>query len=67
VYQACGRILRDAANPGGLPIGPWVGLGVLAALITVALLVVGLVLQFRDAWTKCRPMASPVTLKAAGI
>jgi hypothetical protein len=40
---------------------------VLAALITVALLVGGLVLQFRDACTKCRPMASPVTLKAVAI
>jgi ABC-2 type transport system permease protein len=44
-----GLTIQDATNLHSLPIGPWAGLGVLAAWAAAALLTGGLVLRLRDA------------------
>ena len=44
-----GLAIQATRNLGTLPIGPWAGLGVLAAWTAVALLAGGLLLRLRDA------------------
>ena len=44
-----GLAIQATRNLGTLPIGPWPGLGVLAAWTAVALLAGGLLLRLRDA------------------
>jgi len=44
-----GLAIQATRNLGRLPIGPWAGLGVLAAWTAVALLAGGLLLRLRDA------------------
>lgn len=44
-----GLAIQATRNLSGMPIGPWEGLGVLAAWAGGALLVGGLVLRLRDA------------------
>jgi len=41
--------IQATTNPSNLPIGPWAGLGVLAAWAAAALLTGGLLLRLRDA------------------
>jgi len=41
--------IQATRNLGTLPIGPWAGLGVLAAWAAAALLAGGLLLRLRDA------------------
>jgi ABC-2 type transport system permease protein len=47
--MTAGLAIQDTAGSGGAPIGPWAGLGVLAAWAAAALLVGGLLLRMRDA------------------
>jgi len=47
--MTAGLAVQDTVNLPGMPIGPWAGLGVLAAWAAAALLVGGLLLQRRDA------------------
>ena len=47
--MTAGLAVQATINVRGLPIGPWAGLGVLAAWAAAALLVGGLLLQLRDA------------------
>ena len=47
--MTAGLAIQDTINPHHLPIGPWAGLGVLAAWATVSLLAGGLLLKLRDA------------------
>jgi ABC-2 type transport system permease protein len=47
--MTAGLAIQVTVNLRGLPIGPWAGLGVLAAWAATALLVGGLVLRLRDA------------------
>ena len=44
-----GLAIQATTNLHGLPIGPWAGLGVLAAWATAALVAGGFLLKFRDA------------------
>ena len=44
-----GLTIQSTANLGKLPIGPWAGLGVLAAWTAAALFTGWLLLQLRDA------------------
>jgi ABC-2 type transport system permease protein len=41
--------VQATTNLRALPIGPWAGLGVLAAWAAAALLVGGILLRYRDA------------------
>jgi ABC-2 type transport system permease protein len=47
--MTAGLAIQATTNLHSLPIGPWTGLGVLAAWATAALLTGGLLLRFRDA------------------
>jgi ABC-2 type transport system permease protein len=47
--MSAGLAVQATTNPRSLPIGPWAGLGVLAAWAAAALLTGGLLLQRRDA------------------
>jgi ABC-2 type transport system permease protein len=47
--MTAGLAIQVTVNLRGQPIGPWAGLGVLAAWAAAALLVGGLVLRLRDA------------------
>jgi ABC-2 type transport system permease protein len=47
--MTAGLAIQATTNLRGLPIGPWAGLGVLAAWAAAALLVGGLLLRLRDA------------------
>jgi len=47
--MTAGLAIQATRNIGKLPIGPWAGLGVLAAWAAVALLAGGLLLRLRDA------------------
>ena len=47
--MTAGLAIQATAGLRGLPIGPWAGLGVLAAWAAAALVTGGLVLRFRDA------------------
>ena len=47
--MSAGLSIQATTHIGGLPISPWVGLGILAAWAAAALLVAGLILQLRDA------------------
>jgi ABC-2 type transport system permease protein len=47
--MTAGLAIQATTNLGGLPIGPWAGLGVLAAWAAAALLAGGLLLRLRDA------------------
>ena len=47
--MSAGLSIQATTHIGGLPISPWVGLGILAAWAAAALLVAGLLLQLRDA------------------
>jgi ABC-2 type transport system permease protein len=47
--MTAGLAVQATTNLGSLPIGPWAGLGVLAAWAAAALLAGGLVLRLRDA------------------
>jgi ABC-2 type transport system permease protein len=47
--MSAGLAVQATADLGSLPIGPWAGLGVLAAWAGAALLVGGLLLRLRDA------------------
>jgi ABC-2 type transport system permease protein len=47
--MTAGLAIQATHNIHSLPIAPWAGLGVLAAWATAALLLAGLLLQFRDA------------------
>jgi ABC-2 type transport system permease protein len=45
-----GLAVQATVRPNELPIGPWAGLGVLAAWAGVVLLTGGLLVRGRDAW-----------------
>jgi ABC-2 type transport system permease protein len=47
--MTAGLQIQASAGLSRLPIGPWAGLGVLAAWATAALLAGGLLLRLRDA------------------
>jgi ABC-2 type transport system permease protein len=47
--MTAGLAIQDTTGLGSAPIGPWAGLGVLAAWAAAALLVGGLLLRLRDA------------------
>ncbi|MCX4553233.1 hypothetical protein OG204_34820 [Streptomyces sp. NBC_01387] len=47
--MTAGLAVQATVDLPGMPIGPWDGLGVLAAWATAALLAGGLLLQRRDA------------------
>jgi ABC-2 type transport system permease protein len=47
--MTAGMAIQDTVNLAGQPIGPWAGLGVLAAWAAGSLLLGGLVLRLRDA------------------
>jgi ABC-2 type transport system permease protein len=47
--MTAGLAIQATANLDSLPIGPWAGLGVLAAWAAAALLIGGLLLRLRDA------------------
>jgi ABC-2 type transport system permease protein len=47
--MTAGMAIQDTVNLASQPIGPWAGLGVLAAWAAGALLLGGLVLRLRDA------------------
>ena len=47
--MTAGLAIQATTNLRGLPIGPWAGLGVLAAWAAAALLTGGLLLRPRDA------------------
>jgi ABC-2 type transport system permease protein len=47
--MSAGLAIQATANLDGLPIGPWAGLGVLAAWAAGALVIGGLLFAFRDA------------------
>jgi ABC-2 type transport system permease protein len=46
--MSAGLAIQATTGLHGLPIGPWAGLGVLAAWAAAALLAGGLVLRLRD-------------------
>jgi ABC-2 type transport system permease protein len=48
--MSAGLAIQATTNLKGMPIGPWAGLGVLAAWAAAALLAGGLLLRLRDAW-----------------
>jgi ABC-2 type transport system permease protein len=47
--MAAGLAVQSTVDPGGQPVGPWAGLGVLAAWAAAALVAGWLVLRLRDA------------------
>ncbi len=47
--MTAGLAVQATINLGSLPIGPWAGLGVLAASTAAALMSGGLLLRLRDA------------------
>jgi ABC-2 type transport system permease protein len=47
--MACGLAVQAATGLRGLPIGPWAGLGVLAAWASAALLAGAVTLRVRNA------------------
>jgi ABC-2 type transport system permease protein len=47
--MTAGLAIQATTGPRSLPIGPWAGLGVLAAWAAGAMLAGGLVLEMRDA------------------
>jgi ABC-2 type transport system permease protein len=46
--MSAGLAVQATTDLGSLPIGPWAGLGVLAAWAGAAMLVGGLLLRLRD-------------------